>query len=158
MNKRGQIYILAALIIVFVLYTLYKETNIVKESIIEDDFREISKNYELESSRFLNQLIQSNSDVRSSFINFTVLFTSYAKTKNPNFGLIYSFLYQNKLYIGNYMDTNINFNFGSSNYNLNGCYAQINASVSIAGLNLAIIETNSAIITNVNSSMQFVFT
>ena len=138
MDKRGQIYILAALIMVFVLYTLYKETNIVRETVTEDDFREISKNYELESSRFLNQLIQANSDVRNSFINFTVLFTSYAKTKNPNFGLIYAFLYQNHIYIGNYMDTNINFHFGSNNYNLNGCYNNINASISIAGLNLAI--------------------
>ena len=108
MNKRGQVYILAAIIIAFVVYNLFVDTNIVRETIIDDDFEELATNYEVESSKLVNYLLENKIDQASTvskhFTNFTASFTAYSKTKNPNFGLLYLFDYGGNLYIGNYLD------------------------------------------------------
>ena len=138
MQKRGQIYLLAALIIGFILFTLVAQTNVVKKTIIEDDFEELSKNYERESSYFVNGLLQTNpADFAKKFLKFTVLFTSFSKTKNPEFGLIYAFLYDNHLYVGNYLDTDITLKHYPPPNVLKGCYDKIKTSVSLGGLNIS---------------------
>ena len=42
MQKRGQVYILTVIILAFVIYLLYTDTNIVKQTIIDDDFEELA--------------------------------------------------------------------------------------------------------------------
>jgi len=136
MQKRGQIYLLAALIIGFILFTLVAQSNSVKKTLIEDDFEDLSKNYERESAYFVNGLLESNAaDFAKEFLKFTVLFTSFSKTKNPEFGLIYAFLYEKKLYVGNYLDTPITLkNYPPPNNVLVGCYDLVETSVSLGGL------------------------
>jgi len=137
MNKRGQIYILAAIIIGFLLFTIISPINFVHKKITDDDFEELSQNFKTESSKFLNEILNKEyrtpPDLEEYFLNFTVLFTSYSKTKNPNFGLIYAFPYQGKLLIGNYLDRSIDFTPGG---NLQGCFDDVDASISISGLDL----------------------
>ena len=144
MQKRGQIYLLAALIIGFLLFTLVLETNIVRQTVIEDDFELLSKNYEIESAKFMNNMLKTTSgDLTKDFLRFTVLFSSFAKTKNPEFGLIYAFTYKDKLYVGNYLDTDITVtNAGSNPTVLKGCYQKIDTSVSIAGLKVNTPQIN----------------
>lgn len=105
MNKRGQIYILAALILAVAFYLLLTKTNIIFENPIEDDFEELSKNYDLESAKFVNSLLEQpgEPDVENSFKTFTDKFTSYSELQNPDFGLIYIFNYKGVLYVGNYL-------------------------------------------------------
>lgn len=135
MQKRGQVYLLAALIIGFILFTLVAQSNIVKRTIIEDDFEELSKNYERESAHFVNGLLEKGTgNVEQEFIKFTILFTSFAKTKNPEFGLLYAFLHQGTVYVGNYLDTAVTIQGQSAS--LPGCYAVVNATVAVAGLNI----------------------
>ena len=57
MNKRGQVYILAALIISVVIFILALRPNVIIQEKIEDDFEKLSGNYEYESTRFINSLI-----------------------------------------------------------------------------------------------------
>ena len=121
MNKKGQVYILAAVIIAFLINVLFAETNIVKETIIEDDFEEISSNYEIESAKFVNSLIgQDTEKVVNSFASFSSIFSSYAKTKNPEFSLIYLFSYNDGLYVGNFLDEEVSIN--SIQQTLHGCF------------------------------------
>lgn len=105
MDKRGQIYILVALILALVLYMLMTKTNIIYEHEIIDDFETLSKNYDIEASKFMNTLLGSTTekDVKNDFDDFTKKFTDYAKNQNPDFSLIYIFDYEDKLYIGNYL-------------------------------------------------------
>jgi hypothetical protein len=138
MQKRGQIYLLAALLIGFILFTLAAQMNVVKKTVIEDDFEELSKNYERESARFVNDLLDkgTTSNLGDDFAKFTILFTSFSKTKNPEFGLIYAFLYDDVVYVGNYLDEDVVLTSYSPPVSLKGCYKNVKASVSIAGLSL----------------------
>lgn len=107
MNKRGQIYILVALILALVLYMLMTKTNIIYEHEIIDDFETLSRNYDIEASKFMNSLLsedKSEGEVEILFDIFTCDFTRYAKNQNPDFSLIYVFEYGENLYIGNYLE------------------------------------------------------
>ncbi len=138
MQKKGQVYLLAALIIGFILFLLATQTNIVKKITIDDNFEEISKNYERESANFVNSLLVNPSiNIEKEFTKFTVLFTSFAKTKNPEFGLVYAFLHQGNVYLGNYLDTTIAITTATPPKIIQGCYALVDTSVSIAGLTLS---------------------
>lgn len=138
MEKRGQVYLLAALILGFVLFILYSQTNLVRKTVVEDDFEELSKNYEIEGAKFVNSLLKNDKEVSNAFKNFTALFTSYSKTKNPDFGLIYAFDYKTNLYVGNYLNHSITVKKGSKYKDLQGCYDKVKTSVSVGGLSLDI--------------------
>tara|TARA_Y100000310_G_C20659472_1_gene803874 strand:+ start:149 stop:769 length:621 start_codon:yes stop_codon:yes gene_type:complete len=136
-GKKGQIYILAAIIIGFLLFTIISPINLVHQKITDDDFEELSKNYRIESAKLLNEILNEEErtpqQLEAYFLNFTLLFTSYSKTKNPDFGIIYAFPFEGQLLIGNYLNQDITFNPGGS---LNGCFDDVRASVSLMGLQL----------------------
>lgn len=104
MNKRGQIYILAALILALVLYLLITKTNIVYENELIDDFKTLSSNYDVEASKFMNRLLTTEQNIAIEFDHFTCKFTEYAENQNPDFSLIYIFEYEGNVYIGNYLN------------------------------------------------------
>ena len=135
MDKRGQIYILAALIISVVVFILVLRPNVVIQEKLEDDFEKLSSNYEYESSRFTNSIINQELNVSSSFFNFTLLFVSYSKSQNPNFNLIYAFGFEDIINIGNFMEEEIIVDNGKNQYVLNGCYNKISAVIEFQGLN-----------------------
>jgi hypothetical protein len=146
--KKGQIYILAVIILGFILYTIITPVNFMHQRVIDDDFEEISRNYEIESTKLVNEQLNvkhmDKETLENIFLNFTIAFTSYSKTKNPSFGLIYAFPYQEKLFIGNYADIDINFTAEPKKISLQGCLSNISTTISIAGLNLATIPINTA--------------
>jgi len=135
MNKRGQIYILAAVIISLVIFILALRPNFFVQEKLEDDFEKLSQNYEDESARFVNSLIITESDVSKSFFTFTSLFTSYSKSQNPNFNLIYAFGFDDHIYIGNFMNHSIIVDDNSNSYIVNGCYDRVGAVVNFQGFN-----------------------
>lgn len=134
MNKRGQIYLLAALILGLIIFLVVTETNLVKETVIEDDFESLAKNYEVESAKFMNSLLAAATppDIPQEFLKFTIVFSSYAKTKNPEFGIIYAFIYNNRLYVGNYLDRLVRIP-SATPQNLPGCYQRLNTEIVISG-------------------------
>ncbi len=137
MDKRGQLYIIAALIIGFIIFIIITPVNVTKQTELGDNFEEIGKNFEVESAKFLNSLIGANLNVEKAFLNFTVLFTSYAKTKNPDFGLLYLFMYNEKLYVGNYLHDRIAVDYQGT-HQLSGCFSRIRDEFAIAGLTLSV--------------------
>jgi len=153
MDKRGQVYILAVIIMAFVIYGLFTDTNVVKETIVEDDFEELATNYEVESAKFVNYLLAIGKtdvlEVRDSFKTFTTTFTAYSKTKNPSFGLMYLFDYNDRLYIGNYLDEDADIELKSSGIIevTKGCLKQIPSGFKVAG---NIIEVGGTQIQNIN--------
>lgn len=137
MNKKGQVYILAAIIITFLIYLLFSETNVIHETVIDDNFEELSKNYEIEGAKFVNSLIgKEPNEIADEFSDFSSVFTSYAKTKNPEFSLIYLFSYEDEVYVGNYLDEDVQIN--NEPDKLDGCFEDIDTSVVIAGINIDI--------------------
>ncbi len=146
--KKGQIYILAVIILGFLLYTIITPVNFMHKRIIDDDFEEISRNYELESTKLVNEQLNvkgmTGDTLENIFLNFTVAFTSYSKTKNPNFGLIYAFPYEQWLFIGNYADVDVDFIAEPNQIFLKGCLNNVSTSISLYGLELSTIPINLA--------------
>ncbi len=93
---------------------------------------------------FLNKLTQykllgsvSSDQLLTDYLNFTVKFSTYSKTQNPDFGLIYLFDTRNNLFVGNYLDQDIII-YIRDNLNLavdvKGCKSKIKAGASFDGI------------------------
>ncbi|RME54331.1 hypothetical protein D6777_04195 [Candidatus Woesearchaeota archaeon] len=140
MNKRGQIYILVALVLSIVVFGLVSVNNKAQQKSLQSNFEKLSANYAQESARFVNSLIGTEEDLTKRFTEFTRLFTAYSKTQSPDFGLIYVFNYNGKLYVGNYLDENIKIGSGcvdaEAKCEMLGCYSKINANVGFDGLDV----------------------
>ena len=140
--KKGQVYLLATIIIGFLIFTIITPSNFIHKKITDDDFEELSANYQIESSKILNQLLNredlSKPLVESMFLNFTVSFTSYSKTKNPNFGIVYAFPYRDWVFLGNYADVNVTFNSTNppAQSTLKGCFQKVSTSITIYGIDI----------------------
>lgn len=134
MEKRGQVYILGALIISAVIFILALKPNVIIQDKFEDDFEKLSNNYEYESTRLVNSLIHNEMNVTAGFFNLTLLFTSYSKSQNPSFNLIYAFGFNDTINIGNFMGEPIVIDDETNKYVLDGCFDKINAVVSFQGL------------------------
>lgn len=146
MNKRGQLYILVALVLSIVIYGMVTISNRVEQESVESFFESLSNNYAVESAKIINSLAEEREQIPGAFRNFSLLFTSYSKTQNQRFELIYAFDFNNSLYIGNYLKSRIFFctEEDCSNYYapLEGCYAEVPASVSFDGLTLDVNMPN----------------
>ncbi len=148
MQKSGQIYLLVAVVIAMVVFGLVSIMNKVYQEDLKSQFEQLSDNYASESSKLINSLIANPEvDIASAFVNFTLMFTSYAKTINPKFGLIYAFYYNDKLYLGNYLDTRISFGCErcSKMNTLTGCFETIPATVNFGGLDLSVDVYNTVL-------------
>ncbi|MDD5254066.1 MAG: hypothetical protein PHG05_03090 [Candidatus Nanoarchaeia archaeon] len=138
MNKRGQIYILAVIILALVLVGIASIVNKASQEKIEGDFERLSENYDEESARFVNSLVFSEDiDMVNKFRGFTSFYSSYAKSQNPGFGLIYAFSYKsaegNKVNIGNFLDQSIYIKDPDIG-ELSGCYDKISATIDFDGI------------------------
>ncbi|MFH1455464.1 MAG: hypothetical protein ABIF40_00770 [archaeon] len=149
MNKKGQLYIVAALILAFIIFGLMSVANQAREVGVESNFDKLTSNYKVESAKLVNSLLEDNANpttVAESFTSFAALFTSYAKTQNPHFGLIYAFNFENNLYIGNYLDKDITWCATSTSCTpqnqLTGCFDIIPASVEFDDINLQVLGLN----------------
>lgn len=110
MNNRGQIYIIAALILSAIIFLLISQTNFIQRILIEDDFEQISKNFDIESTKFVNNLLAEDTspeEVESKFRTFTEKFSDYAKIENPNFEFLYVLGYRGEKIVGYYIKEDI---------------------------------------------------
>ncbi len=144
MNKRGQVYILVAIIFSFVIYLLASSVNTAKGSVLDYDFIEVSNNYDQESAKFLTSLGQEQINnpginIETLFNRFAGKFTSYSSVINPSFGFIYFFDYSHKddrkLIIGNHLDQEILVWVNDDNkISISGCKLKIPSKVSFGDL------------------------
>jgi hypothetical protein len=135
MDKKGQIYIIAAILLSVVIFALASVTNAAKQDKFKGDFEKLSKNYETEGAKLINTVVNTKEDVGSRFGNFTYAFTSYSKTQNSQFGLIYVLDYNGRVYIGDYLNQDVYVDYGGPELmNLTGCFGAVGASVSFGDL------------------------
>lgn len=144
MNKRGQIYILAVILLSIVVYSLSSVVNLSKQEEIKEDFKSLSRNYEIESARLINSVIQEDGNVSEAFEKFTILFTAYSKSKSPNFHIFYALNSEDSLHLGNFLDEPIYvYNICPGEPGLlnetvvSGCLGNISAQMSFEGFNIA---------------------
>jgi len=141
MEKRGQIYILAAIILVVVIFGISRVYNTSSFAEFNDDFEKLSNNYEYESSKLINSLLESGDNIEESFNNFSAIFTAYSKSQNPNFGLIFALYSNDVLYLGNYLDQFVIIDCeGCNKVSLLGCFDSLPATITFEGLTIEVPE------------------
>src|SRR3989338_3031554 len=94
MNKRGQIFLIAAIIFVMSIYSVAIEYNTIKTYPGLEDYKDLSENYQKEYPKIINFALYNGSDPNAAIDNFTQAFLKDAKTKDPNFGVFY--IYKDK--------------------------------------------------------------
>ncbi|MFA5175742.1 MAG: hypothetical protein WC413_00570 [Candidatus Nanoarchaeia archaeon] len=89
MNKRGQFFILIAVILCGVILILSSRVNTYEERILLEDFPDLSANYAEETPKVVNEAILTNEDVETALEDFTKNFTNYAQSIDPSLGIVY---------------------------------------------------------------------
>ena len=89
MDKRGQFYLILAVIISLALYGVTYKVNSIEEPILWEDFNDVSKNYITESTFVANAAIKNHEQVEDRLDTFTRNFLDYAQERNPKLTLLY---------------------------------------------------------------------
>lgn len=110
-SKKGQFYILTAIIFCSVMFTLlYNRQPIPK---VNPEFENLYNNYIHEAPIVINNALYENKNLSSSFQNYTSNFMAFAKEKNINFKVFYVLVYDNKIELVNYLNAPINIESGN---------------------------------------------
>jgi len=105
MNKRGQFYIIAALIIVAIVTTLIAEVNYARRQPKPIKFEDLSEDYEAEVTRIMDSCISRGytpDEIKKEVDKFTAAFIEYAQQRNPDIQLLYIYGDSNDIHIVNY--------------------------------------------------------
>ena len=98
MDKRGQFFIVGAIILALVLFILMTVVNTYREENLLEDFPDLTNNYKIESVKVINDALLNDQEPKEKLDTFTGKYIDYAKTIDPNIGLIY--IYREKKEIG----------------------------------------------------------
>lgn len=110
MNKKGQVYLLAAIIIAVLIFSVAVARNVIFKADVDQDFKRLSESYDLESARVLNEYTAQGltpGEVSPKFGEFSYDFASYARSQNPQFELFYVLKQGDKLLIGNFLNRTV---------------------------------------------------
>ncbi len=93
MNKRGQVFIIAAIILAIALFSVSVTYNSISVAPPLTEYRKLSENYLSEYPKVANFARYNNDRINEAdFIDsFTDTFLSFARTKEPNFGIFYTY-------------------------------------------------------------------
>lgn len=91
MQKRGQIFLIAAIIFVIAIYSVVVSYNTVKTYPTSQDYNRLSANYKTEYPKVINFATYNGTNITQAIDNFTITFLQQAKNTDPNFGLFYMF-------------------------------------------------------------------
>lgn len=113
MNKRGQIFLIAAIIFVISVYSVAIEYNTIKTYPGLEDYKDLSDNYQTEYPKLINFALYNGTNPIPVIDNFTQTFLQEAKKKDPNFGTFYMYKdSQGNLHIVNTLNNKVlNINF-----------------------------------------------
>ena len=104
MKKRGQVYLIAAIVVCLILFILLSGSNIFTRVFVQDRFDDIAKNYEIESSKYINEIVKSGGVVGDELKSFTTDFVEkYSKNIDSSVGMLYVFSHPNGFWIFNYL-------------------------------------------------------
>ncbi len=105
MNKRGQFYLVIAIIISLAVYGVTTRVNSIEEPVLWEDFNDVSENYMTESIFVANNALKNKEDVSDSLDRFTRSFLDYAQQKNPKLTLLYVYGNGTNVTIKSYLDS-----------------------------------------------------
>ena len=108
MNKRGQIFLIAAIIFAMGIYSVAINYNTIKTYAGLEDYKELSENYQTEYPKVINFAIYNGTNPEEAAENFTQAYLAQVKGKDPNFGVFYLFKdNQGNLHIVNMLNNKV---------------------------------------------------
>lgn len=95
MEKRGQVFLLAAIILSLAIFSLVLIYNNYEEKILLEDFPDLSKNYQVEAKKVVSESLISGDSASITEIKLNTFtedyLNKYARKVDPNIGFIYIF-------------------------------------------------------------------
>ena len=91
MNKRGQVFLLAAIIFSIAIYSVAIQYNSIIVYPNLEDFEDISENYQNEYPKVYNYAVYKGDNVAEKIDEFSADFVDEARKRDPNFGVFYAF-------------------------------------------------------------------
>ncbi|MEK6837917.1 MAG: hypothetical protein AABX69_04660 [Nanoarchaeota archaeon] len=138
-SKKGQFYILIALVLISYAFTLIRQDVPVRKP--KETFQLLHEGYISEGAAVINNAVYGEANVTARFASFTNDYLAFAKSADPGFRLVYLLRYRDELIVGNRLDSSLNVTLGSSDYmigqNSEQTVAVSNATIRIAGINYA---------------------
>src|SRR3989338_4925452 len=91
MNKRGQVFLIAAVILALALFSVSVTYNSISVSPPLTEYRKLSDNYLTEYPKVVNFARFYNANEADAVSAFNSVFLGFARQKEPNFGVFYTF-------------------------------------------------------------------
>ena len=91
-NKKGQFYILIALLLVSYAFTLTRQEVPVRR--LKETFQLLHEGYISEGTAAINNAVYEEVNVTARFASFTTDYLAFAKSADPNFRLVYLLRYR----------------------------------------------------------------
>lgn len=109
MNKRGQIFVFAAIIIGLVTFLLFTKPNTMHEEILLENFGQVSQNYLTEIPNVVDNSIYNEELVEDNLQRYTNDFlVKYARRElDPNVGIIYIYTNGTDIILDNHLNNEI---------------------------------------------------
>ena len=90
-SKQGQLFIIAAVILILVLFTLTIQYNTIREFVALEDFEQTSENYASEYPKVYNLALYEGKVPEEEVEKFTKEFVEEIRKRDPEYGLFYVF-------------------------------------------------------------------
>lgn len=104
MDKRGQIFIFAAIVVALVTFMLFTKPNTMREEILLENFGEISENYLNEAPKVIDNSLYNEFLVEQNLEKYTGSFLNYARNQlDPNVGIVYIYTNGTSLIVDNHL-------------------------------------------------------
>lgn len=112
MNKKGQFYLIAVLVIIAIISILTAKLNFVSTSEEPASFSELSENFEVEAIKIIDKGIaegKTTREIQSELENFARTYASYSSLKSKQFGFLYVFGEGENVQVANFLveDANV---------------------------------------------------
>ncbi len=104
-SRKAQFYIVIAIILIVYLFAIGKTTAQIKKP--ETAFRQLYQNYLAESAKVINSGVYEG-NLTERFRNFSDAYTTYARTKSPDFKMAYALLDQGEVLVMNSLNEPLN--------------------------------------------------
>ncbi len=104
MDKRGQFYLIMAIIFSLAIFIITAKNNKIQETVLFEDFTRVSQNYVTEAPKTANYAIYKDYEVTPILKNFTEDFLDFARKTNPTISLLYVYSNTSNITITSYLN------------------------------------------------------
>ena len=113
-SKKGQFYILIALLLISYAFGLARQDVPIRKS--KDTFQLLHEGYVTEGSAIINNAVYEGANVTARFSAVTNDYMAFARSAEPGFRLVYLLKHKGQLTVGNRLDDGLNVSVGSTSY------------------------------------------